>query len=377
MIECRRCNETVQVRDDLAQVQCPRCGNALAPVETHITATAPPPSQAYHSQAPADWSPTAANHAPPPLPDKYADWDEFRELSPTLQGERIRLATVPLPDMRNVELWTLPDNLPAKTDEFGQPLATLSVAGESKSMNRSIGTFIAVVGCFLLIFLGFNYGTARVDPGHGRGISPGAIVSLIAIVGISFGVWFAFFRQPRLHVLVWIFENGLFLQRGSDVEACGWEDVKEMRVNHEYGRPTFLLVTRGNCRIVLSPDQTATMMPLAEYIKVKITSAQLLPKLRRIFEGERIKFGAVYLDREGLTCSFHAPWSNVARVVLDDANLFIDCRDRTEWHAIPLRDVSFPLLVLAISHVLIEEGQRLPSLDDAETAVPSRETASE
>jgi len=363
MIECRRCNEFVQVRDDLAQAQCPRCGNALALIETQITATAPPPSQAIHSQNGPDWSPSQPNNAAPPLPDKYADWDEFRELSPSLQGEMIRLATAALPDMRNVELWTLPDNLPAKTDEFGQPLATLAVRGESQSMNWSIGSFIAVVGCFLLILLGFNTGVAQINPGHGRGISSGTIVMIIGVVGISFGVWFAFFRQPTLQVIVWIFENGLFLQRGSDVEACGWADIKEMRVNHEYGRPTFLIVTRGNCRIVLSPDQTATMMPLAEYIKVKITSAQLLPKLRRIFEGERIKFGAVYLDREGLTCSFRSPWSNVARVVLDDANLFIDCRDRTEWHAIPLREIAFPTLLLAIAHVMIEEEKRLPALE--------------
>jgi hypothetical protein len=331
----------------------------LSLFETHITAARPPTSQDFQSSA-SEWSPSRPNSAPPPLPEKYADWNELRESSPTLQGELIRLATIPLPDLRSVELWQLPANLPPKTDEFGSPLATLLLPGESRSMNWSVGTFVAVVGCFILVILGF--GANRLDPGVGRGISGGTIMLLMGIVGVAFGTWFAFFRQPNLHITVWLFENGLFVQRGNDGEACGWEDIKEFRFNHEHGRPTFLIVTRGNARLLLSPDLTATIMPLAEYIKVKIASAQLLPKLRRIFEGERIQFGAVLVDRDGLTCSFRSAWSNVARVVIDDANLFIDCRDRSEWHSIPLRSVAFPMLLLAIGHILMEEHSRLPEL---------------
>ena len=42
-----------------------------------------------------------------------------------------------------------------------------------------------------------------------------------------------------------------------------------------------------------------------------------------------------------------------------DANVFVDCRTRQDWHPIRYGDVAFPLLLLAIAHVMIEEDNRL------------------
>src|SRR5262249_9695516 len=153
------------------------------------------------------------------------------------------------------------------------------------------------------------------------------ITSVVGLCGIAFGVWYAYIRRPVLRVLVWVFENGLYLQRGGDVEACSWEDVKDFRTDHPAGRPRYLLTTRGNFRFMLTPDISASVMPLAEYIGLKLAAAQLLLKLRRIFEEDRVRFGVITLDRAGIRApGFFARWADVQRVVLDESKVFIDCR---------------------------------------------------
>jgi len=106
------------------------------------------------------------------------------------------------------------------------------------------------------------------------------------------------------------------------------------------------------------------IMPMAEYMEVKMASAQLLPKLRRIVAGERVRFGAVVLDARGFASpGFAAAWSDIVRVMADRKQLFVDRRGQPEWHEIAYRQVAFPRVVLALSAVLIEEAKRLPPAD--------------
>ncbi len=61
------------------------------------------------------------------MPQTMSRWDDFRA-DPVVQGERLRLATRPLPDLSVVGREPLPDATPA---EFaGKPLASLAVAPE-------------------------------------------------------------------------------------------------------------------------------------------------------------------------------------------------------------------------------------------------------
>jgi hypothetical protein len=222
---------------------------------------------------------------------------------------------------------------------------------------------VGVIGLMFLLVGGFELSGNRPQPLQRDGVSAYSILMLVGIVGIGFGVWYAFFRQPMLEITLWIFENGLFLQRGSDVEACGWEDVKDFRTAENLHHPIYAIVTRGDCRLILSAEQSPAIMPLAEYLKVKVASAQLLPKLRRIFDGDPVKFGAVWLDSAGIKGAVTAPWLKIVRVVADDTTLFVDCRGLETWHQVPLREISFPLLLLAIAHVMIEEAKRLPAVN--------------
>src|SRR5437867_2184079 len=97
-VVCPACHETIAVPDELAEAFCPRCAHPLTHSETHVAAGAPPGAQAIQAEAQAAWSPSSSTNQPLPLPAQYADWDEFRDLSPALQGERIKLAMNPLPD---------------------------------------------------------------------------------------------------------------------------------------------------------------------------------------------------------------------------------------------------------------------------------------
>jgi hypothetical protein len=341
---CPQCQASFDASVDLGQAHCVRCGQVV---------TMPRISQAF--QVFVERPATAAMNAALELPARYASWEEFRALSPTLQDELLKLAGHPLPDMRSAELRPLPAILPAKVDEFGEPLASLAIPGETRFGNRTIGIAIASWNLLFLIVIGFQLGMPRPAPA-------GFKILLLAggIVGMGVGGWYAWFRRPSLAINLWIFHGGLFLERGNEVEACAWADINNLQADPNKGRPIHRITTTADFQVVLSADATPAIMPLAEFIEISITSAQLLTRLRQLFEGKRVKFGAVHLDRAGLLGHhFFARWSDIVRVMINDSNVFIDCRNRPTWHQIRGRNVSFVLLLSAISHIMIEEHSRL------------------
>jgi hypothetical protein len=166
--------------------------------------------------------------------------------------------------------------------------------------------------------------------------------------------------MPTYYVTVWIFENGLLLKRGNDLEACAWEDLRDFRTDRDTGRLTCMIVTHENCRLVFNCDQTPAVMPVVDYLKIKITSAHLVPKLRRIFVGDRVRLGKIALDRAGLTTPrIAAKWTDIQRVVNDNTHILIEIRGQTAWHSLRFADVAFPHLLLAHTHVMLAERERL------------------
>ena len=88
-----------------------------------------------------------------------------------------------------------------------------------------------------------------------------------------------------------------------------------------------------------------------------------LQRLKAIWLGQSERFGIVTLDRFGLRAgNFFAPWPEVRRVVSDAQHIFVDWSGRADWVPIRYRDVSFPYLVMAIAHVLIEDHGRFPKV---------------
>jgi hypothetical protein len=131
-------------------------------------------------------------------------------------------------------------------------------------------------------------------------------------------------------------------------------------MDRDSGRLTCWITSRENCRVMLNCDQTPAIMPVVEYLKIKIASAHLLPKLRRIFEGERVKLGALAFERTGITTPrIFASWEEVQRLVNDNTSFLLEIRSQQTWHTIRYRDVAFPLLALSLAHIMLEEKERL------------------
>ena len=340
------------------------CGTVFSRKETQRPSVEADPSQAIQPASETELAPAHGGISLQAAPDKYSTWDEFRTLSPAIQSALIALATRPLPDMRGAPLYRLPENLPPKVDELARPLATLTTPGESRSLAWTLGTFVAVVVCGLLVVVGINLGMPGARQGAGGVISGPSVLTVIVVVGIAFIAWYAYCQQPMLYITVWIFENGLLLQRGNDIEACAWEDIKDFRMDRDTGRLTSWITTHENCHLMFNCDQTPAIMPVVEYVKIKITSAHLLPKLRRIFAGERVKLGSIAIDRTGLaTPRIFAPWAEVQRVVNDNTSILIEIRNQPAWHSVRYADVAFPLLLLSVAHIMLAEKDRLAAVD--------------
>lgn len=302
----------------------------------------------------------------PPL-DNYSSWDDFRSTSPALQRALIDLATKVLPDLRGMKPMDIPEDAPDTDDELGCPLASMTLTDESPSR----GTFKirrAIFGCSLGMAILLSAFLERYF------MRTAAITVGITASALGIGCWIASrygpfknmwwhgdlghaFQSPTL----WLFEGGMLWQQGVEFGRWRWEDIEEFDVSPDRGQPRYRIVPSRECAMELSLACSPAIMPLAEYMEVKIASAQLLPKLRRIVQGERVRLGALLLDAQGITGpGYTAPWSEVVRVVADQASILVDRRDQPEWHPIPYQDVSCPLLVLALSAILIEDAGRLP-----------------
>ena len=363
-IVCRHCNATVQVPDDLAQAHCVRCGQPLALLETHFTA-APAPSQAIQPIPEAEWTPTHSGKPFEASTEPYTNWEDFRSNSATVQRELIELATRPLPDLRQGELKPLPENTPDKADAFGRPIASITFTGENRLLTQSltIGLFLFSGGCAWLAMATFAEDHRRGDP------KDAFAMGFTALSAFVFAVVLQFLRHPYWPVTYWVAEGGMVWQKGGEIEAFTWEEIRAVEVIRETGAVWLKFQFGENRKAYFSSQRNRLVIPWAEFIEVKVTAAQFLPQLRRIFAGERVRFGIVELDRTafishaGATSpEFHASWDEITQVASDRTHLFVNCHNRPTWHAIPYCEVTFPLLVIAISHIIKTEEKRLPRL---------------
>jgi hypothetical protein len=327
------------------------------------------PSEAIQVGAQPEYlpSPAAPPRQPEPRRGRYESWDDFRSNSPAVESQRIALATQVLPDLRGMSLEPIPDGAPPTDSDLGSPLASVTLAADGRpsgtlNIHQLLYGGVLAVAMLVLAFL------------EQQSYRKTSLAVLIGLCGLLVGVWCASWRGPLKGIArranparpfqsmhLWLFENGLFWQHGSEYARCAWEEIEEFRVGGTRRQPHYRVKPRRELEMVLTLSDSPAIMPLAEYVEIKIASAQLLPTLRRIVAGEEVSFGAVSIDRRRFVSpGFAAPWSDVARVMADRSTVFVDCRGRPNWQQIRYRDVSCPLLTLAVAHILIEDGPRLP-----------------
>jgi hypothetical protein len=349
-IVCRHCHATVPD----AGTRCPRCGQPLGPPETHVTAH-PIAAQAIRANAQPEYQPAAVPPAPEPPRGRYASWEDFRANSPVVQRTLVDLATRVLPDMRNQPREPLPADLPPPTDALGVPLASVTLAQEGTSAAKLVVHRIVVMLILVSALTGITLIHHHGSPRIGIGL-------FLAVTAVLLAVRYRTLRAGLVQsVRLWLFENGILWQEGARVEACRFEDIAEFRVPPEGPQRSFTLVPRRGVTLLLTLRSSVALLPLAEYIEIRMASAQLLPTLERILAGERVRFGAVVLDGHGFEGpGVRADWSQIVRVMGDRRQVFVECRDQAGWCSIRVGAVSCPLLMLNVAHILLEEAPRLP-----------------
>lgn len=351
-VVCPNCSENVPLPDDLTQGHCVRCGQTLS-LRTSSTAIQPDIQGEYRP-------------APNGPQDAYVDWDDFRQNSPAVQRELMRLVSQPVPKLRFTHIEELPETAPNEIDELGELLATLKKPGDSRPLHF-IGFGMAsllTLGFGILMILGGLgiLGKEQPDPVGMYAVIPGGVLCVVLSVPV---MWSAFTKVPKPDAAFWIFEKGLFFEQGSRVAMRVWAAIEGFRVNMENDYPVFWLAPCDDARITFTHRQGPAVVPLMEFVELHVTSAQFLPMLQRIVDGERVDFGAVELGRAGVwNRRDFFPWSEIVRVFNDSEFLFIERRNGATTGPILYRHVSFPLLVLAIARVLIEEHGRLPPADE-------------
>ncbi|MBI2807953.1 MAG: hypothetical protein HYX68_23460 [Planctomycetes bacterium] len=160
-------------------------------------------------------------------------------------------------------------------------------------------------------------------------------------------------------VTLWVCENGILRQSGKQFHGCLWDEVSDFQVDQQYRLPRFRIRIRDQ-DAEFGTGRNPAILPIMEYIETKLSAAQFLPELKHIFEGECVAFGQVALDRAGFRgLRFFAYWSEIERVVSDPEFMFVIRRGQADWDKVRYGEVSFPALVLAISHVMIEEEKHL------------------
>src|SRR5207249_4933447 len=114
----------------------------------------------------------------------------------------------------------------------------------------------------------------------------------------------------------WFFEEGIIWQRAGKVHACRWEDVRSIDIHHETGAIGLRLHLAEDFMPYLSAKNKPSWMPLLEFAIARVTAAQFMPCLRRIFEGETVQFGVIAINRSVFwTPRFQARWSEISKVV--------------------------------------------------------------
>jgi hypothetical protein len=292
---------------------------------------------------------------------RYRSWKEFRATSPALHLELAQLATRAMPDLRGIEMRDLPDGAPANTAELGELAGTLHKPGENRVLHTGFGAVSLLAGVAMLI----GVLAGLVEGFSGRNHNPEAVVGLLVLLPfVAFllwlGTWYGFFRKPWHAVTLWVFENGILCQRGARLAAFPWRKVFDFEVAMERGEPIYRITFRDDTEVAIGVADGAAALRLLEFAEIRLTAARLTPTLRRIYANRRANFGELNYTLAGVSSTrFFAPWSEVNRIVTSTQSLFIGRRDHPGLHAIPYRWVSFPLLAIAVAHVMIKEESRL------------------
>jgi hypothetical protein len=261
--------------------------------------------------------------------------------------------------LRKIEIQPIPDDAPQALESWSKPLGSVRI-GSDVLYQRVGGSSLMAIG-LLATLCGFGATLVVLNMPFADfcAFACACISMFFGLIVLGVG-WRVFFRSPLLNFTAWIFEEGILLRRAGQSTATRWEEIDEFRVDGESGRFSYGLSLLDTEPIIVSMSQSPDIFPLMDYIEIRMASAQLLPRLKAIWDGDHERFGSVTLDREGfrVTKTF-VLWSDVHYVIRLGNTLFFECHSRPQGISIRYRDVAFPYLVVALTRVLIAEHTRM------------------
>jgi hypothetical protein len=354
---CPHCRALLEA-DAAACMHCGRAvpGGAIREAQTHIAPLSrPAPISRDAIQTEPDLVVRMDGSATDDLGKTLDEWDIFRMRSTALQEELLHLATDPIPDLSDARISAFPEDLP-DVEILGAALATIRLGGEWPNAHRWVGLGLAAGSTLALGFI-----VVVLVRMQELKEAIGSIASMLTLLG--FGLWYSFRYQPKLTATYWICENGIAWQRGSSVGYKRWEDVLDFQMSLATGRPIFWITIHDEHVAVLSAGHARNTVDIARHIEAKASAANLLPRLRRIIEGEQVCFGAIAISRHALTGpNLHAAWREIIGVSATDNEMAFVLRNGPAA-LVRYRDIGFPIVVMAIVRILSREHGNPPDSD--------------
>lgn len=215
----------------------------------------------------------------------------------------------------------------AKDERLGEPCS----AHDPRRVNPRSRTWLVVLGLPGLVLLPFAVRFVLQGFGWATVLS---VLLCAAYLGAA-GRILVRDVMPGYGRMLYLYENGLILVHGREVEAFSWEAVKEVRVSG--ARMGSAEAVSWRCVLVREDDAQAVIGPefpgvqeVVEAVSSQVTE-RLLPKyIARVEAGGTVRFGPFAISRDGVTKDGEeVTWPNVANVEISNGMVYVNRLDRT------------------------------------------------
>jgi hypothetical protein len=220
-----------------------------------------------------------------------------------------------------------PIDVLAKDQRLGEPYSV----HDPRRVNPKARTWLVVLGLPGLVLLPFAVHFVLEGFGWATVLS---VLLCAAYLGAA-GRILVRDVLPGYGRVLYLYENGLILVSGRNVETFAWDSVKEMRVSGV--RMGSAEEVSWRCALVREDDTTAVVGPeypgvqeVVEAVSSRVTE-RLLPKyISRVEAGGTVRFGPFAISRDGVAKGGdEVAWAKVANVQISNGMVYVNRLDRT------------------------------------------------
>jgi hypothetical protein len=239
-------------------------------------------------------------------------------LSPSASDHGVPLTDVTIPP---------PLDVLAKDERLGEPYSV----HDPRRVNPKARTWLVVLGLPGLVLLPFAVHFVMQGFGWATVLS---VLLCSAYLGAA-GRILVRDVLPGYGRVLYLYENGLILVNGRNVETFAWDAVRELRVSGvrvgaaEAVSWRCALVREDGTQAVIGPEYPG-VQEVVETVSSQVTE-RLLPKyISRIEAGGTVRFGPFAISRDGLSKDGEeVAWAKVANVEISNGMVYVNRLDRT------------------------------------------------